>query len=139
MKKYYFKGTNQEVKLDDKITQIITCSNGKQFKCNSIVDEATIEDLLNRNSIEAKEVTPVQKSIYRTHGKTCPMSKEFNGKRCPIPKESNGKRCLMSKEFNGKRGPIPKESNVKIINLNNKEEFKEFLNILTGIINGKCQ
>ena len=106
MKKYYFKGTNQEVKLDDKITQIITCSNGKQFKCNSIVDEATIEDLLNRNSIEAKEVTPVQKSIYRTHGKRC---------------------------------PIPKEFNVKIINLNNKEEFKEFLNILTGIINGKCQ
>ena len=117
MKKYYFKGTNQEVKLDDKITQIITCSNGKQFKCNSIVDEATIEDLLNRNSIEAKEVTPVQKSIYRTHGKRCPIPKEFNGKRCPIPKESN----------------------VKIINLNNKEEFKEFLNILTGIINGKCQ
>ena len=64
MKKYYFKGTNQEVKLGDKITQIITCSNGKQFKCNSTVDEATIEDLLNRNSIEAKEVIPVQKSIY---------------------------------------------------------------------------
>lgn len=106
MKKYYFEGTNQEIKLGDKITQIITCSNGKQFKCNSTVDEATIEDLLNRNSIEAKEVAPVQKNIYRTHGK---------------------------------RGLIPKESNVKIINLNNKEEFKEFLNVLTGIINGKCQ
>ena len=111
MKKYYFKGTNQEVKLGDKITQIITCSNGKQFKCNGTVDEATIEDLLNRNSIEAKDVTiknvaPVQKKIvYRTHGK---------------------------------RGPIPKESNVKVINLNNKEEFKEFINVLTGIISGEC-
>lgn len=105
MKKYYFKGTNQEVKLGDKITQIITCSNGKQFKCNSIIDEATIEDLLNRNSIEAKEVIPVQKSIYRTHDK---------------------------------RGSKTKESNIKVINLNNKEEFKEFINILTGIISGKC-
>ena len=34
---------------------------------------------------------------------------------------------------------MPKESKVKIINLNNKEEFNEFLNILTGIISGKCQ
>ena len=111
MKKYYFKGTNQEIKLGDKITQTITCSNGKQFKCNSTVDEATIEDLLNRNSIEVKDVTiknvaPVQKKIvYRTHGK---------------------------------RGPIPKESNVKVINLNNKEEFKKFINVLTGIISGEC-
>ena len=104
MKKYYFKGTNQEVKLGDKITQIITCSNGKQFKCNGTVDEATIEDLLNRNSIEAKEVIPVQKSIYRTHGK---------------------------------RGPMSKESNIKVINLNNKEEVNEILNILTDIISGK--
>lgn len=106
MKKYYFKGTNQEIKLGDKITQIITCSNGVQFECNSSVDEATIDDLIKRDSIEAKVVVPVQKSIYRTHGK---------------------------------RGPMPKEPNVKVINLNNKEEFKEFLNILTGIINGKCQ
>lgn len=105
MKKYYFKGTNQEIKLGDKITQIITCSNGNQFECNSLVDEATIEDLLKRDSIEVKEVVPVQKSIYRTHGK---------------------------------RGPLSKKSNVKIINLNNKEEFREFLNILTGIISGKC-
>ena len=80
MKKYYFKGTNQEVKLGDKITQIITCSNGKQFKCNGTVDKATIEDLLNRNSIEAKEVIPVQKSIYRTHGKRGPMPKDSNVK-----------------------------------------------------------
>ena len=80
MKKYYFKGTNQEVKLGDKITQIITCSNGKQFQCNGTVDEATIEDLLNRNSIEAKEVVPVQKSIYRTHGKRGPMPKDSNVK-----------------------------------------------------------
>ena len=105
MKKYYFKGTNQEVKLGDKITQIITCSNGKQFKCNGTVDEATIEDLLNRNSIEAKEDIPVQKSIYRKHSK---------------------------------RDSKTKESNVKIINLNNKEEFKEFINVLTSIISGEC-
>lgn len=105
MKKYYFKGTNQEIKLGDKITQIITCSNGSQFECNSLIDEATIKDLLKRDSIEVKEVVPVQKSIYRTHGK---------------------------------RGPLPKKSNVKVINLNNKEEFREFLNILTGIINDKC-
>ena len=105
MKKYYFKGTNQEIKLGDKITQIITCSNGKQFMCNGTVDVAPIKDLLNSYSIEAKEVIPVQKSIYRTHGK---------------------------------RGPMPKESNVKIINLNNKEEFKEFINVLTSIISGEC-
>lgn len=111
MKKYYFKGTNQEVKLGDKITQIITCSNGKQFKCNSTIDKATIEDLLKRKSIEVKDVTiknvtPVQKKIvYRTHGK---------------------------------KGSKTKESNVKIINLNNKEEFKEFINVLTSIISGEC-
>lgn len=104
MKKYYFKGTNQEVKLGDKITQIITCSNGKQFKCNGDVDEGTIEDLLKRDSIEVKDVTPVQKKIYRTYGK---------------------------------RGPMSKESNVKVINLDDKEEFKEFLNILTDIFSGK--
>ena len=103
MKKYYFKGTNQEVKLGDKITQIITCSNGKQFKCNGTVDEATIEDLLNRNSIEVKVVVPVQKSIYRKY----------------IKKNS-----------------IPKED-IKVINFDNKEEFKEFLNILTDIVSGK--
>ena len=106
MKKYYFKGTNQEIKLGDKITQIITCSNGIQFECNSFVDEDTINRLIKRDSIEAKVVVPVQKSIYRKHGK---------------------------------RGPMPKEPNIKVINLNNKEEFKEFLNILTGIISGKCQ
>ena len=105
MKKYYFKGTNQEVKLGDKITQIITCSNGKQFKCNGTVDKATIEDLLNRNSIEVKEVIPVQKSIYRKHGK---------------------------------RDSKIKKPNVKVINLNNEEEFKKFINVLTGIISGKC-
>ena len=105
MKKYYFKGTNQEIKLGDKITQIVTCSNGTQFECNSFVDEDTIKDLLNRDSIEAKVVVPVQKSIYRKHGK---------------------------------RGPMPKEPNIKVINLNNKEEFKEFINVLTGIISGKC-
>ena len=103
MKKYYFKGINQEIKLGDKITQIITCSNGKQFKCNGTVDEATIEDLLNRNSIEVKVVVPVQKSIYRKH----------------IKKNS-----------------MPKEG-IKVINLDNKEELNEFLNILTDIVSGK--
>ena len=103
MKKYYFKGTNQEVKLGDKITQIITCSNGEQFQCNGTVDEATIEDLLNRDSIEVKVVVPVQKSIYRKHSK---------------------------------RNSMPKEG-IKVINLDNKEEFKEFINILTSIISGK--
>ena len=103
MKKYYFKGTNQEVKLGDKITQIITCSNGKQFKCNGTVDEATIEDLLNRDSIEVKVVVPVQKSIYRKHIKKNSMSKE----------------------------------DIKVINLDNKEELNEFLNILTDIVSGK--
>lgn len=67
MKKYYFKGTNQEIKLGDKITQIITCSNGIQFECNSFVDEDTINDLIKRDSIEAKVVVPVQKSIYIEH------------------------------------------------------------------------
>lgn len=103
MKKYYFKGTNQEVKLGDKITQIITCSNGEQFKCNGTVDGPTIKDLLNRGSIEVKEVVPVQKSIHRKH----------------IKKNS-----------------IPKES-IKVINLDNKEELNEFLNILTDIVSGK--
>ena len=103
MKKYYFKGTNQEVKLGDKITQIITCSNGEQFRCNGTVDEPIIKDLLNRDSIEVKEVVPVQKSMYRKH----------------IKKNS-----------------IPKEG-IKVINLDNKEELNEFLNILTDIVSGK--
>ena len=80
MKKYYFKGTNQEVKLGDKITQIITCSNGKQFKCNGTVDEPTIKDLLNRDSIEVKIAVPVQKSIHRKHIKKNSMPKDSNVK-----------------------------------------------------------
>ena len=32
---------------------------------------------------------------------------------------------------------MPKESNVKVINLDDKEEFKEFPNILTDIVSGK--
>ena len=61
--------------------------------------------MLKRKSIEAKEIVPVQKRVYRTHGK---------------------------------RGSMPKESNIKVINLNNKEEFKEFINVLTSIISGEC-
>ena len=97
MKKYYFKGTNEEIIL-------IKLKSGKTMQCDTTVDEGTIEDLLKRDSIEVKDVTPVQKKIYRTYGK---------------------------------RGPMPKESNVKVINLDDKEEFKEFLNILTDIVSGK--
>lgn len=110
MKKYYFKGTNNEINLGDSMTLLIKLKSGKTMQCNTIVDEGTIEDLLKRNSIEVKDVTikniaPVQKKIiYRTHGK---------------------------------RGPISKESNIKAINLNNKEGVNEVLNILTDIISGK--
>ena len=110
MKKYYFKGTNNEINLGDSMTLLIKLKSGKTMKCDTIVDEGTIEDLLKRKSIEVKDVTiknvpPVQKKIvYRTHGK---------------------------------RGPIPKESNVKVINLNNKEGVNEILNILTDIISDK--
>lgn len=110
MKKYYFKGTNNEINLGDSMTLLIKLKSGKTMKCDTTVDEGTIKDLLKRNSIEVKDVTiknaaPVQKKIvYRTHGK---------------------------------RGPISKESNVKVINFNDKEEVNEILNILTDIINGK--
>lgn len=111
MKKYYFKGTNDEINLGDSMTLIIKLKSGKTMKCDTTVDEGTIEDLLKRKSIEVKDVTiknvvPVQKKIvYRTHGK---------------------------------RGPMPKESNINVINLNDKEEFKEFINVLTSIISGEC-
>ena len=110
MKKYYFKGTNDEINLGDSMTLLIKLKSGKTMKCDTTVDEGTIEDLLKRKSIEVKDVTiknvtPVQKKIvYRTHGK---------------------------------RGPIPKESNVKIINLNDEERVNEILNILTDIISDK--
>lgn len=107
MKKYYFKGTNEEINLGDSMTLLIKLKSGKTMRCGTTVDEGTIEDLLKRDSIEVKDVTPVQKKIYRTH------------------------------RTYGKRGPMPKESNVKVINLDDKEEFKEFLNILTGIFSGK--
>ena len=80
MKKYYFKGTNDEINLGDSMTLLIKLKSGKTMKCDTTVDEGTIEDLLNRKSIEAKEVIPVQKSIYRTHGKRGPMPKESNVK-----------------------------------------------------------
>ena len=110
MKKYYFKGTNNEINLGDSMTLLIKLKSGKTMKCDTTVDEGTIEDLLKRKSIEVKDitiknVTPVQKKIvYRTHGK---------------------------------RGPMLKESNVKVINLNNKEKVNEILNILTDIISDK--
>ena len=110
MKKYYFKGTNNEINLGDSMTLLIKLKSGKTMKCDTIVDKGTIEDLLKRKSIEAKDITiknvaPVQKKIvYRTHGK---------------------------------RGPMPKESNVKVINLNDEEKVNEILNILTDIISDK--
>ena len=110
MKKYYFKGTNDEINLGDSMTLLIKLKSGKTMKCDTTVDEGTIEDLLKRKSIEVKDVTiknvtPVQKKIvYRTHGK---------------------------------KGPIQKESNVKVINLNDEEGVNEILNILTDIISGK--
>ena len=131
MKKYYFKGTNDEINLGDSMTLLIKLKSGKTMKCDTTVDEGTIEDLLKRNSIELKEIVPVQKKVYRTHGKRNPMQKESNnlnnGKRCPMPKESN----------NGKKGSMQKESNVKVINLNNEERVNEILNVLTDIISGK--
>ena len=104
MKKYYFKGTNDEINLGDSMTLLIKLKSGKTMKCDTTVDEGTIEDLLKRKSIEVKEIVPVQKRVYRTHGK---------------------------------RGPMPKDSNVKVINLNDKEEVNEILNILTDIISDK--
>ena len=110
MKKYYFKGTNDEINLGDSMTLLIKLKSGKTMKCDTTVDEGTIEDLLKRNSIEVKDVTiknvtPVQKKIvYRTHGK---------------------------------RGPMPKESNIKVITLNDEEGVNEVLNILTDIISDK--
>ena len=80
MKKYYFKGTNDEINLGDSMILLIKLKSGKTMKCDTTVDEGTIEDLLKRNSIEAKEIVPVQKRVYRTHGKRGPMLKESNVK-----------------------------------------------------------
>lgn len=80
MKKYYFKGTNDEINLGDSMTLLIKLKSGKTMKCDTTVDEGTIEDLLKRNSIEVKEIVPVQKRVYRTHGKRGPMPKESNVK-----------------------------------------------------------
>lgn len=80
MKKYYFKGTNDEINLGDSMTLLIKLKSGKTMKCDTTVDEGTIKDLLKRNSIEAKEIVPVQKRVYRTHGKRGPMPKKSNVK-----------------------------------------------------------
>ena len=80
MKKYYFKGTNDEIILGDSMTLLIKLKSGKTMKCDTTVDEGTIEDLLKRKSIEVKEIVPVQKRVYRTHGKRGPMPKESNVK-----------------------------------------------------------
>ena len=80
MKKYYFKGTNDEINLGDSMTLLIKLKSGKTMKCDTTVDEGTIEDLLKRKSIEVKEIIPVQKRVYRTHGKRGPMPKDSNVK-----------------------------------------------------------
>lgn len=80
MKKYYFKGTNDEINLGDSMTLLIKLKSGKTMKCDTTVDEGTIEDLLKRKSIEAKEIVPVQKRVYRAHSKRGPMPKESNVK-----------------------------------------------------------
>lgn len=109
MKKYYFKGTNQEVKLGDKFTTIITCSNGKQYRNNGTVDESTIKDLLDRNSIEVKIVTPVQKKIVKKHKVH---------KKIVTPNDENPR--------------------VKVIHINSPEEFSSFINSIFNILDGKC-
>ena len=78
MKKYYFKGTNDEINIGDSMTLLIKLKSGKTMKCDTTVDEGTIEDLLKRKSIEVKEIVPVQKRVYRTHSKRSPMSKDSN-------------------------------------------------------------
>ena len=80
MKKYYFKGTNDEINLGDSMTLLIKLKSGKTMKCDTTVDEGTIEDLLKRKSIEVKEIVPVQKRVYRIHGKRGPMPKDSNVK-----------------------------------------------------------
>ena len=94
MKKYYFKGTNDEINLGDSMTLLIKLKSGKTMKCDTTVDEGTIEDLLKRNSIEVKEIVPVQKRVYKAHGKRGPMSKESNVKVININNEEGANEIL---------------------------------------------
>ena len=94
MKKYYFKGTNDEINLGDSMTLLIKLKSGKTMKCDTTVDEGTIEDLLKRKSIEVKEIVPVQKRVYRTHGKRGPMPKESNVKVININNEEEVNEIL---------------------------------------------
>ena len=95
MKKYYFKGTNDEINLGDSMTLLIKLKSGKTMKCDTTVDEGTIEDLLKRKSIEVKEIVPVQKKIvYRTHGKRGPMPKNSNVKVININDEEKVNEIL---------------------------------------------
>ena len=94
MKKYYFKGTNDEINLGDSMTLLIKLKSGKTMKCDTTVDEGTIEDLLKRKSIEVKEIVPVQKRVYRTHSKKGPMPKESNVKVININNEEGVNEIL---------------------------------------------
>ena len=94
MKKYYFKGTNDEINLGDSMTLLIKLKSGKTMKCDTTVDEGTIEDLLKRKSIEVKEIVPVQKRVYRTHGKRGPMPKDSNVKVININNEEGVNEIL---------------------------------------------
>ena len=94
MKKYYFKGTNDEINIGDSMTLLIKLKSGKTMKCDTTVDEGTIEDLLKRKSIEVKEIVPVQKRVYRTHGKRGPMPKDSNIKVININNEEGVNEIL---------------------------------------------
>lgn len=94
MKKYYFKGTNDEINLGDSMTLLIKLKSGKTMKCDTTVDEGTIEDLLKRNSIEVKEIVPVQKRVYRTHSKRGFMPKDSNVKVININNEEGVNEIL---------------------------------------------
>ena len=94
MKKYYFKGTNDEINIGDSMTLLIKLKSGKTMKCDTTVDEGTIEDLLKRKSIEVKEIVPVQKRVYRTHGKRGPMPKDSNVKVININNEEGVNEIL---------------------------------------------
>ena len=104
MKKYYFKGTNDEINLGDSMTLLIKLKSGKTMKCDTTVDEGTIEDLLKRKSIEVKEIVPVQKRVYRTHGKRGPMPKDSNVKVINLNDEEGVNEILniLTDIINGK-------------------------------------
>ena len=104
MKKYYFKGTDEEINPGDSMTLLIKLKSGKTMQCDTAVDEGTIEDLLKRDSIGVKDVTPVQKKIYRTHVKRVPMPKESDVRviNPDVKEELNGFLNILTGIISGK-------------------------------------